>query len=99
VGASNPVQVDRAALAEHIAHRAIGAMLDACYHLSAKQLKRAPSTPHDALDALVAARVLPGDRAAARHAMFRVRDPLVHGHDLAAYVDAAIRHVPTRDRP
>ncbi len=67
-------------------HTAIEAVIDVCYHLSAKRLHRAPSTPHEALDALVEAGLLGAERAAAWHGMFRLRNVLVHGYDVVSDV-------------
>jgi uncharacterized protein YutE (UPF0331/DUF86 family) len=67
-------------------HTATEAVTDICYHVSAKRLNRAPSTPHEALDALVEARILPGERAAAWHRMFRLRNVLVYGYEVVSDV-------------
>lgn len=59
----------------------VEAMIDVCYRLSAKRLRRAPANAHDALDALVQAGLLPDAHADAWHRMIGLRNRLVHGYE------------------
>lgn len=57
------------------------ALIDACYHVSAKRLHRAPANAHDAVDAVVRAGLLPVEHAQAWHRLIGLRNRLVHGYE------------------
>jgi len=75
---------------------AVEAMIDLCYHLSAKRLKHAPTNAHDALDALAQAGLVPGEPIGRWHHMIGLRNRLVRGYEqisddrLKAEVDAGL---------
>ncbi len=68
---------------------AIEALIDIAFHLCAKLLRHAPTDAQDAFARLVAAGVLPKERAGKFREMLRFRNRVVHGYldvdDLQVY--------------